>query len=68
MDLMLYAYVPVSLTSCQRDLLCAEPKAAMPHLTPQCAGADHGRLWFVTHYLLPADGEWWQVNKGDAFS
>ena len=31
MDRMLYA-VPVSLISCQHDLLCAEPKAAVPRL------------------------------------
>ena len=36
--------IPVSLTSCRCDLLCAERKAAVPGLTPQCAGADRGHL------------------------
>ena len=66
MNLMLNA-VPVSLTSCQCDLLCAEPKAAVPGLTPLCTRIDRGLLWFVMHYLHLADGDWCQVNKGEAF-
>ena len=28
-------------------------------------GSDRDRLWFTANYLLPADGDWRQVNKVD---
>ena len=46
---------------------CCGTQISHAQLVPLCAGADSDRLWFVTQYLLLADREWWQVNKGGCF-